>query len=486
MNLNELTIKQAHEGLLAGDFTSEELTKSCLDQIEKLNPELNAFITVCKDEALEMAKAADKKIKAKDNVHYLTGISFSVKDVICTKGIRSTGAAKILDNYVPPYDATVIKKIKDLGGVIIGKTNCDAFGHGASNENSHYGPVKNPWDTTKVSGGSSGGSAVSVATDMCIYGIAEDTGGSIRQPAAFNSIAGLKVSYGRNSRYGIMPMASSLDTVGPMAKNVEDLAIIEEVLAGHDPHDSTTVKNKVPNYLDFIGKDIKGMKAGLPKEYLESIEDSGTKEAIEKVVEKFKELGCEICEVSLPHTKYAIAVYYIVVPCEDSANLARLDGMRYGVRDKKAKDLMETYLRSRAAGFPDEVKRRIMVGTYALSAGYYDAYYLKAQKVRTLIKSEFDRVFTEVDFLITPTSPFPAFGIGEKINDLLQMYLADVMVGPASVAGINAISIPCGFSKNLPVGMQIIGPRLREEVVLRVAHAYEQATEWHSMKSSKY
>lgn len=482
MNLNELTIKEAHKGLVNGDFSSEEITKACLERVEKLNPKLNAFITICNKEALAMAKAADKKIKAKDNVHYLTGLPLSVKDVICTKGIRTTGAAKILDNYVPPYDATVIKKIKDAGGVIVGKTNCDAFGHGASNENSHYGPVKNPWDTTKVSGGSSGGSAVSVATDQCIYSLAEDTGGSIRQPAAFNNIAGLKVSYGRNSRYGIMPMASSLDTVGPMAKTVEDLAIIEEVMAGLDKNDSTTVKNKVPEYVDLINKDIKGMKLGLPREYLEQIEDEDTKKAIEAAVEKFKEMGCQVKEVSLPHTKYAIAVYYIIVPSEDSANLARLDGMRYGVRDKKAKDLMETYLKSRAAGFPDEVKRRIMVGTYALSSGYYDAYYLKAQKVRTLIKNEFDRVFTDVDFLITPTSPFPAFGIGEKIDDLLQMYLADVMVGPASVAGINALSVPCGFSKDLPVGMQIIGPRMREELVLQVGHAYEKATTWHKQK----
>jgi len=485
MKLNQLTIKQSHDGLIAGDFSSEEITKACLDQIDEFNPDLNAFITVCHDEAMAMAKEADKKIKAGDNVHYLTGVPFSIKDAICTKGIRSTGGAKILDNYVPPYDSTCIKKIRDLGGVIVGKTNCDAFGHGASNENSDYGPVRNPWDTSKVSGGSSGGSAVSVAADQCIYSIGEDTGGSIRQPAAFNSIAGLKVSYGRNSRFGIMPMASSLDTLGPMAKNVEDLAIILEVIAGHDPMDSTTVKNKVPKYTKLIGKDIKGLKIGLPKEYFEQIEDEETKVAVEKAVEKYKELGCKVKEVSLPHTKYAIAVYYIVVPSEDSANLARLDGMRYGMRYKEAKDLMSTYLQSRSKGFPDEVKRRIMIGTYALSAGYYDAYYLKAQKVRTLIKNEFDKVFTEVDFLVTPTSPFPPFGIGEKVDDIIQMYLADAMVCPASVAGINAISIPCGFSNKLPVGLQIIGPRLQEELVLQVAYAYEQETEWHKRKSTK-
>ncbi len=469
MNLNELTIQQAAEGLKKKEFSSVELTRACLARIKERNSEINAFITVCEESSLEEAKKADKIIKDK-KAGSLTGIPFCVKDAICTKGVRSTAAAKILDNYIPPFDASVIKKIREQGGVLIGKNNCDAFGHGASNENSMYGPVKNPHDLTKVSGGSSGGSAAAVADNMSIYAIGEDTGGSIRQPASFCGIVGLRPSYGRNSRYGIMPMASSLDTVGPITKTVEDCALVEQIIAGQDNLDATTVPDRVPDYPAELKKDIKGLKIGVPKEYFEltGLEEE-TKQKITQQIEKLAELGCAIKEVSLPYTKYAIAVYYIVVPSEVSSNFGRLDGIRYGVREK-ANNLFDVYALSREQGFPEEVKRRILIGTYALSAGYYDAYYKKAQTVRTLIKRDFDEVFKKVDALITPTSPFPSFNIGEKSEDPLAMYLADVMLAPSSVAGMPAISVPAGETKNgLPIGAQIIGARMNDGIVMRVA-----------------
>lgn len=470
MQLNELTILEARKGLEAGDFTAVDLVKACLKRIEERNSEINAFITVCAKSALAEAKAADKIIKAKKS-KLLTGIPFAVKDAICTAGVRSTAAAKILDNYVPPHNATVITRLCEEGAILVGKNNCDAFGHGASNENSMYGPVRNPHDLSKVSGGSSGGSAAAVADNMCLFAIGEDTCGSIRQPASFCGIVGLRPSYGRNSRYGIMPMASSLDTVGPFAKTVEDAALLEFIMAGQDKLDATTVPDVVPNYSEKILKNVKGLRVGVPKEYFE-IEgmDEEVREITEAKIADLKKKGCEIVEVSLPYTKYALAVYYILVPSEDSSNLGRMDAIRYGVR-VKGKNLEELYTLSRAEGFPEEVKRRILIGTYALSAGYYDAYYKKAQQIRTLIKRDFDEVFKKVDVLITPTSPFPAFGIGEKANDPLAMYLADVMLSPVSVSGVPAISVPGGNTKSgLPVGIQIIGPRLGEEVVLKIGH----------------
>jgi len=474
MKLHELSILEAHEGLKSKKFTSVELTRACLDRIKERDGVINAFITVNEEQALEQAEEADKRI-AKGKMDMLTGIPFSVKDAICTEDVRSTGAGKILDTYIPPYQATVIKNILEQGAVLLGKTNCDAFGHGASNENSMYGPVANPHDTTKVSGGSSGGSAASVADNMCIFSIAEDTGGSIRQPASFCGIVGLRPSYGRNSRYGIMPMASSLDTVGPMTKTVEDTALLLEVMAGKDEKDATTVKDDVPEYSKEIMKDMKGLRIGIPKEYFE-LEgmDEETRKIVEKQITEAEKKGAEIVPVSLPYTKYAIPVYYILVPSEDSSNLGRLDGIRYGVRED-GKDLYELYTKSRAKGFPEEVKRRIMIGTYALSAGYYDAYYRKAQKVRTLIIEEFERVFELVDVLLTPTSPLPAFGIGEKKDDILAMYTADIFVSPAAVAGLPALSLPAGKTKaGLPVGLQIIGPRLSEALVLRVGKNLEK------------
>jgi len=470
MKLNELTIKEARAGLDKGEFTAVELTQACLARITERNKEINAFITVCTDTALEEAKKADEMIKNKKQ-QPLTGIPFSVKDAICTAGVRSTGSAKILDNYTPPFDATVIKKIREQGGVLLGKNNCDAFGHGASNENSMYGPVKNPHDLTKVAGGSSGGSAAAVADDMCLFAIGEDTGGSIRQPASFCGIVGLRPSYGRNSRYGIMPMASSYDTVGPMTKTVEDLAIVMQEIAGTDKLDATTVLDEVPNYSEDLKKDLTGIKIGVPKEYFE-VEgmDYEVRNIVEKEIEKLKNLGATIVNVSLPYTKYALAIYYIIVPSEDSSNMGRLDGVRYGAREEE-KNLYDLYARTRAVGFPEEVKRRILIGTYALSAGYYDAYYKKAQQVRTLISQDFDRVFGEVDALITPTSPFPAFAIGEKSSDPIAMYLADAMVSPAGCGGIPGLSVPAGKTKaGLPVGVQIMGPRMSEGLVMRIAN----------------
>lgn len=470
MQLNELSIEKAASGLRAKEFTSVELTQACLHRISERNEEINAFITVSTENALKEASLADKII-AEGKGSALTGIPFSVKDAICTEGIRSTGAAKILDKYVPPFEATVIAKIRTQGGVLVGKTNCDTFGHGASNENSMYGPVRNPHDTTKVAGGSSGGAAASVADNMCLYAIAEDTGGSIRAPASFCGVVGLRPSYGRNSRYGIMPMASSLDTVGPITKTVRDGALLMNVLAGVDPLDATTVPDPVPDYMAGIEGDIKGLRIGVPQEYLDVVGmHEEVRVLVDRQIERLKEMGCHVESVSLPHTKYAIAVYYIVVPSEDSSNLARLDGIRYGVR-ADAQNLVDTYSFSRAQGFPEEVKRRILIGTYALSAGYYDAYYKKAQAVRTLIRRDFDEAFKKVDLLITPTSPFPAFGLGEKAQDPLALYLADIMVSPSALAGVPALSIPVGNTKaGLPVGLQIIGPRLGEERVLQLGH----------------
>lgn len=469
MNLSELTIPKVQEKLRSGELSSVELTKAYLDQIEDKDDEINSFINVTKEKALEQAKQADEKIE-QEEAEPLTGLPFGVKDAICVKGVRSTGGAEILDNYEPPYTATVVEKILDQGAVLLGKQNCDAFGHGASNENSMYGPVKNPHDDTKVAGGSSGGSAAAVAADMCLFSIAEDTGGSIRQPASFCGVSGIRPSYGRNSRYGIMPMASSLDTVGPIAKTVEGLAIIEEEIAGEDDKDATTVPDKVPEYSNKLDQDISDLTIGLPKEFFEAgqLED----EVHQLIDEKFEQLagmGAEIKEVSLPYSEYAIAAYYIIVPSEDSSNLARLDGIRYGERGEGG-SLEDTYANARAEGFPDEVKRRIMIGTYSLSAGYYDKYYKKAQKVRTLIKQDFEQVFDEVDAILSPTSPFPAFDLGEKQDDVMAMYLADKYVIPAALAGIPAVSVPSGkTSDGLPVGAQVIGPRLEEETVLSIA-----------------
>lgn len=466
----KLTITQAAEALRSGLLTSVELTKACLQSIAAQNEEVNAFITVDEEGALKQAASADARLSSGD-APLLCGIPYGVKDAICTKGIRSTGGGKILDTYVPPFQATVIQKLADQGAVLLGKQNCDAFGHGASNENSMYGPVRNPHNPGKVAGGSSGGSAAAVAANMCLFSIAEDTGGSIRQPAALCGVVGLRPTYGRNSRYGIMPMASSLDTVGPMAKTVEDCMLVQQAIAGNDPLDATTLEAPVPDIAATLHNGVAGLRIGIPKEYF-ALEGSD-EQTISRVKEKIaalKEAGAKIVDVSLPHTKYAIATYYTIVPSEDSSNLARLDGIRYGER-AGADALKDVYGQSRAEGFPQEVKRRIMIGTYALSAGYFDAYYKKAMKVRTLIRKDFEEAFRSVDVLVTPTSPFPAFDLASKA-DPLSLYLADVFVSPSALAGMPGVSVPVGNTEDgLPIGLQVIGPQLGEPAVLQAAHA---------------
>ncbi|MBI5230005.1 MAG: Asp-tRNA(Asn)/Glu-tRNA(Gln) amidotransferase subunit GatA [Candidatus Magasanikbacteria bacterium] len=475
-----LTIEETRESLRAKKFSCRELVDAYLDRIEKIDSTLNSFITIEKENARDHADACDEHIARAGYPEDkpLFGIPFAVKDAICTEGIRSTASAKILDNYIPPFDATVIAKLKSAGGIILGKNNCDAFGHGASNENSQYGPVLNPWNTKMVAGGSSGGSAAAVSANFCAFSIAEDTGGSIRQPAAFCGLAGLRPSYGRNSRYGIMPMASSLDTVGPLARTVQDVALLMEVMAGKDKLDGTTVEDEVPAYSTHISKLSKKLRVGLPQEYFTGELEEEIKNIIEKAIEDIKNLGVQVSEVSLPHTKFAVPVYYIIVPAEDSSNLGRMDGIRYGVR-AQTDNLFDTYAESRAQGFPTEVKRRIMIGTFSLSSGYYDAYYAHAQKVRTLIRQDFDKVFETVDLLLTPTTPAPAFPLGSKTQDPIAMYLADVFVSPAALAGLPALSVSAGFTKvGLPVGLQIIGPRLNELEVLQLGYAYEQINKW--------
>jgi aspartyl-tRNA(Asn)/glutamyl-tRNA(Gln) amidotransferase subunit A len=471
IDIKTLTLREAQEGLRNGTYTSVDLVHACFRVIEADDHRINAFISTQKEAALDAARQADERIAA-GNAAPLTGIPYGVKDAICTAGVRSTGSAKILDQYIPPHHATVLARLDEQDAVMIGKQNCDAFGHGASNENSMYGPVRNPHDETKVAGGSSGGSAAAVAAGMCLFSIAEDTGGSVRQPAAFCGVAGLRASYGRNSRFGAMPMASSLDTIGPMAKTVYGVAAVMEVIAGQDPRDATTVPDPVPAYTDLLDCDVSSLKIGIPKEYMEQEGlDPQVRRAVEQRIAAFEAQGATIVPVSLPHTKYAIAAYYIIVPSEDSSNLARLDGIRYGTHGT-GESLEAVYAHARAEGFPEEVKRRIMVGTYALSAGYYDAYYKKAQRVRTKIIQDFTQAFEQVDVLLTPTSPYGAFTIGEKADDPLAMYLADVFVGPAALAGLPALSVPAGVSDaGLPIGLQIIGPRLAEARVLAVGAA---------------
>ena len=467
MELNKLTIKEAHNGLVAKKFTSVELTEACLAEIKKLNKKLNVFITVTEYEALEQAKAVDKKIAAGAEIGILEGVPMAIKDNILVKDIRCTAGSKILENYIATYDATVVEKLRIAGAVILGKTNLDEFAMGASTETSHFGPTKNPHDLKRVPGGSSGGSAAAVAANMCIYALGSDTGGSVRQPASFCGVVGMKPTYGAVSRYGLMAMASSLDQIGPIAKTVEDAEIVFDVIRGKDEMDSTTVERV--NKKENKQISIKGLKVGLPKEYFIGGMDDEVEKCVLDVVEKFRKSGAEIIDVSLPHAEYTLATYYIIVPAEVSANMARYDGVRYGYKTKKAKTLLDTYLKTRAEGFGDEVKRRIMLGTYALSAGYYDAYYLQAQRMRTLIRQDFLKVFKEVDCLVMPTSPTTAFKIGERIDDPLTMYLSDVFTVSANVAGLPAISVPVGEANKLPVGVQIMAPWFGEEKLFEIS-----------------
>ncbi|PIR12738.1 Asp-tRNA(Asn)/Glu-tRNA(Gln) amidotransferase GatCAB subunit A [Candidatus Falkowbacteria bacterium CG11_big_fil_rev_8_21_14_0_20_39_10] len=482
MKLNQLTIKEASKLLQEKKITSVELTKACLARIKEVDGKIKACLTVCEKEALAEAKRADEMIKRGEKSELL-GIPYIAKDNILTKGIRTTAASKILENYIAPFDATIIKKLKKAGAVLLAKANLDEFAHGASTENSAYGPTHNPWDLTRVAGGSSGGPAAAVAADMCIFALGTDTGGSIRCPASFCSVVGLKPTYGRSSRFGLMAMTSSTDVPGPITKTVEDAAIILKAMAGHDKNDATTPAEKVPDYCQELSSDseLSSLKIGVPEEFFQGA-DKGVKEAVEKAIEKLKDLGAKIIPIKLPHAKYGIPVYYIITPSEVSSNLARFDGIKYGLSVKESKDLQEVYFKSRGKGFGPEAKRRIMLGTYALSAGYFDAYYLQAQKVRTIIKNELDSELKKLDAIATPVQPGTAFKIGEQVDDPLKMYLEDLFVAPASLAGLPAISVPAGFSKGLPVGMQIIGRRFDEGMLFRIGHQFEKATKWHEKK----
>ena len=469
MSLNTLSLKQAKEGLSKKKFSSIELVNSCLSEIKE-RKNLNAFITVCVKEALEEAKEADRRIKDEENFPLL-GIPISLKDIYLTKGIRTTAASRVLDNYIPQYSATVVKKLKEAGGIIIGKTNCDAWAHGSSGENSDFGPTKNPWNTDYVPGGSSSGSAVAVASDMCTASTGTDTGGSIRLPASFCNVVGLKPTYGRVSRYGIVAMASSLDSIGHFTKTVEDAALLLSITAGNDSMDATTPQKQVPDYPKSLNRKPRELILGIPKEYFLTGIDPEIKELTTKALSVLRVSNYHTQEISLPHTEYANACYYIIQPAEVSSNLARYDGIRYGFR-------RET--------FGDEAKRRIMLGTYTLSSGYYDAYYKKAMKVRTLITRDFDEAFKIVDAIIAPVSPTPAWKIGEKIDDPLKMYLSDIFTVTANLAGIPGLSIPIGFTKNgLPVGIQILGPQFAEETLFEIGKAFEEATQNETWRKRK-
>ena len=489
MRLNELTIKQAYEGLVKGEFTAVELTKACLAEIKKRNQELNAVLTVCEEEALAEAKAADKRIKA-GTAKELTGIPYLAKDNYLTKGVRTTAASKILANYIAPYDATVIKKLRQAGAVLLGKTNLDEFAHGSSTENSAFGPTKNPHDTSRVPGGSSGGSAAAVAANFCIFALGTDTGGSIRHPAAFCGVVGLKPTYGRASRFGLIAMTSSTDAPGPITKTVADAAMVQAVISGRDQNDFTTADVPAMNYEKETGKNIKGVKIGVPHEYFLAGMNKAVEDKVKEAIESLRQKGAKIINISLPHTKYALPVYYIITPSEVSSNLGRYDGIRYplpsdpavlrdgaGIPNPSSRycrdegSLIDLYKKNRGRGFGAEAKRRIMLGTYALSAGYYDAYYLQAQKVRTIIIEEFEAAFKEVDVIITPTTPDIAFKFGAN-KDPLKMYLEDIFTLSSSLAGLPAISVPCGIVDKMPVGCQIIGRKFEEGMVMRVAERF--------------
>jgi aspartyl-tRNA(Asn)/glutamyl-tRNA(Gln) amidotransferase subunit A len=481
--LYDLTIHEARALLEAREISAVELTQAVLDRILAVDNDVRAYLTLTPEVALEQARAADAaRARQEAPSSPLLGIPLAIKDVLCTIGIPTTCGSRILEDFVPPYDATVVARLKAAGTVLLGKTNTDEFAMGSSTENSAFFPTRNPWDLERVPGGSSGGSAAAVAAGECLGALGTDTGGSVRQPAAFCGIVGLKPTYGRVSRYGLVAFASSLDQVGVLTKDVTDAAILLSVIAGYDPLDSTSMDVPVPDYTAALTGDIRGVRVGVPKEYFVPGMQPEVEDAVRAAVEKMAELGAEVVEVSLPHTDYALPVYYLIAPAEASANLARYDGVRYGLR-VVGSSLEDTYKQTRGQGFGPEVKRRIMLGTYALSAGYYDAYYLKAQKVRTLIKGDFDRAFERVDVIVAPTTPTTAFRLGEKTDDPIQMYLSDIFTLSVNLAGICGINVPCGFDRQgLPIGLQVMGPALGEMAVLRVAYAYEQATDWHTRR----
>ena len=482
MSFAQLTLHEAGAKLRKRELSSVELTEAVFQRIADTDDKIHAYLTLARDAAMEQARRADKELKGSGDHAALLGLPIALKDNFLTKGLRTTCASKILGDFIPPYDATTVDRMRSAGAVIVGKTNLDEFAMGSSAENSAFFPTSNPWNLARIPGGSSGGSAAAVAADLCIAALGTDTGGSIRQPAACCGIVGLKPTYGRVSRYGIIAFASSMDQVGPMTKNVRDSALLLEAIAGRDPADSTSADLAVPHYSAMLNSDIKGLRLGIPKEYFVSGIQAEVEQGVRAAIGKLEKNGAIIEEISLPHTEYAVAVYYIAATAEASSNLARYDGMRYGHR-AAAKDLIETYMISRDEGFGAEVKRRIMLGTYVLSAGYYDAYYLKAQRVRTLIKRDFDAAFERCDVIVTPTAPTTAFKLGEKTQDPLEMYLSDICTISINLAGLPALSLPCGFdSEGMPIGMQIIGKHFDEATILRVAHHYEQSTEWHKRK----
>jgi aspartyl-tRNA(Asn)/glutamyl-tRNA(Gln) amidotransferase subunit A len=471
--LNYLTITEARDLLRKREISAAELTRACLDRIKLVDPKLNAFITVCAREAHEQADAADARLAAGD-APALCGIPLAIKDIYATRGVRTTCASKILENFVPPYDATVIARLRANGAIFVGKANMDEFAMGSSTENSAFGPTRNPHNLERVAGGSSGGSAAAVAADQCLGSLGTDTGGSIREPASFCGVVGIKPTYSRVSRYGVIAYASSLDQVGPFAKTVRDAAIILRDLAGADPRDSTCSNRAVPDYEAALTGDIKGLRIGVPKEYFVSGIEPEVEQAVRAALKSYEAMGARMVEISLPHTSYAVAAYYIVATAEASANLARYDGIRYGLRVEGDNNI-ELYNRTRARGFGAEVKRRIMLGSFVLSVGYYDAYYLKGQKVRTLIRRDFERAFESCDVIATPVAPTTAFALGEKISDPLQMYLSDIFTISVNLAGLPGLSVPCGFdTSGLPIGLQLIGPPFGEEAILRVGDAFER------------
>ena len=473
------TIVELGAGLRAGEFSSEELTSSLLDRINQFDEQLNATVTIVADKALAAARAADTKLKQGD-AGPLTGIPYLHKDIFCTQGVKTSCGSRMLDNFEAPYDATVTAKLAAAGAVMLGKTNMDEFAMGSSNETSFYGPVKNPWDLERVPGGSSGGSAASVAAALAPAATGTDTGGSIRQPAALCGITGLKPTYGRVSRYGMIAFASSLDQAGPMTRSAEDAALMLQAMAGFDERDSTSIDRPVDDYPATLNNRLDGLKIGLPKEYFDEGLDAQVAAAIEASIKEFKKLGAEVKEISLPNTSLAVPAYYVVAPAECSSNLSRFDGVRFGYRCEDPRDLQDLYVRSRGEGFGPEVKRRILVGTYALSAGYYDAYYLKAQQVRRLIRDDFLKVFEDVDVIMGPTTPTPAFRLGEKSDDPVTMYLSDIYTIAVNLAGLPGMSIPAGFVNDLPVGLQLIGNYFEEGRLLNAAHQYQQVTDWHT------
>ena len=484
MHLHELTVHEAAALMRSGKISSVELTEAVLDRVIAIDNDVRAYLTLTPESALQQAREADGRLGAiragsLGDTQPLLGVPVAFKDVLCTEGIPTTCGSRILEDFVPPYDATVVTSLRQAGAVILGKTNMDEFAMGSSNENSAYFPTRNPWDLGRVPGGSSGGSAAAVAAGEALLALGTDTGGSVRLPAAFCGVVGLKPSYGRVSRYGLVAFASSLDQVGTLARDVRDSALALSAIAGHDRRDSTSVDSPVPDYFEGLEDGVRGLRLGIPREYFVSGMQPGVESAVRRAIDTLAGLGAEIEEVSLPHTSHGLAVYYLIAPAEASANLARYDGVKYGLSVEEADSLLEAYTAARGRGFGPEVKRRIMLGTYALSAGYYDAYYLKAQKVRTLIKADFDAAFRRCDALLAPVSPTVAFRLGERSADPLTMYLSDVCTLGVNLAGICGLSVPCGFDQQgLPIGLQLLGPAMSEDQVLRAGYAYEQATNW--------